>query len=108
MLEGTELERDVVQLAVREAVSLAMETPLGDPIQDAVEATSAASSARLAEPTGTTESVAEDAETETAPTDSGSDTDVADGRSVGRTLAGLAVVGLAIYLALRWFSADEE
>lgn len=39
MVDTSDLERTPVQLAVREAIAVAMETPLREPILEAVEAT---------------------------------------------------------------------
>lgn len=86
MIDENDLERDVVKLAAREAAAVAMETPLREPILDAVERTT-------------------DRE---VPTEASIEMD-GSGRSSrwrGAIIAGVAIA--AIYIVARWFTGDVE
>ncbi|WP_254863793.1 hypothetical protein [Halovivax gelatinilyticus] len=96
MLEETELERDVVQLAVREAISLALETPLGEPIREAV----AADEPQVAEAPSADEAV----DVESTPAEPATET--TGDRSTVRTIGVLAAVAIGLYVAIRWLGDD--
>ena len=100
MLEESELERDVVQLAVREAVSVALTTPLGEPIREAV---AAAEGDRAGEsPSGADDRSTEPDEEAVAIPDG-----PASGQSALRLGAGAAALFVALYVAIRWLTDDE-